>query len=92
MQHIVAVFLDGSLIVDACGPFRSRERADAVCERINVAGEWTEADPDLSTLIAQVVTLRSVADLVAAASDPTAAPNTGTIPETDTIPDPDQRK
>lgn len=66
-QYIVAVFFDFSLVVDACGPFRSRERAEEACERINAAGEWTAADPHLSTTTAQVVTLRSVADLVAEA-------------------------
>lgn len=53
MHHIVAVFLDGSLVVDA------------VCERINLAGGWTEEDPDQSTIIAQVVTLRPAAELIA---------------------------
>ncbi|HEY9395935.1 MAG TPA: hypothetical protein VIP58_17415 [Nocardioides sp.] len=66
-QYIVAVFLDASLVVDACGPFRSRERAEAASDRINAASEWTEGDGNVATTIAQVVTLRSTADLVAEA-------------------------
>ena len=65
-QYIVAVFTDGTLNVDACGPFRSHERAVKACERINEASEWTDdADHVLATTIAQVVTLRPTSDLVA---------------------------
>lgn len=63
-QYIVAVHLDGTLIVNACGPFRSRERAEAACERINTAAEWSDSDDVLATIVAQAVTLRSVEDLV----------------------------
>lgn len=66
-QYIVAVFLDATLVVDACGPFRSRKRADRVSERINEAAEWTEADSEVANIVAQVVTLRPAADLVQAA-------------------------
>jgi hypothetical protein len=67
-QYIVAVFFDGTLNVDACGPFRSRQRADEACDRINEVSAWTEDDSILATTVAQVVTLRSAADLVAEAS------------------------
>ncbi|MFK3672456.1 hypothetical protein ACI2IX_19995 [Leifsonia aquatica] len=63
-QHIVAVFLDGTLNVDACGPYRSLERAREAARRINDAGEWTVEDENGATILAQVVTLSSVADLV----------------------------
>lgn len=56
-QFIVAVMLDGTLNVDATGPFRSRAKADEVCQRINEAGSWTE-DEDGPTVIAQVVPLK----------------------------------
>lgn len=69
-QYIVAVHLDGTLIVNACGPFRSRERADDVCERINTAGEWSDNDDSvLATISAQVVTLWSVEDMVTVAGN-----------------------
>lgn len=67
-QYVVAVFFDGTLNLDACGPFRSRARAIKACERINAASEWTEDESVLATTVAQVVTLRSTADLVAEAS------------------------
>lgn len=70
-QHIVAVMLDASLNVDACGPFRSLERAEEVRDRINEAGEWTDRPGiESATIIAQVVTLRTVDDLVTAAKYP----------------------
>ncbi|SEC89688.1 hypothetical protein [Arthrobacter woluwensis] len=68
-QYIVAVLPDLSLVVDACGPFRSRQRAGAAAKKINDAGAWTEADPDGATIIAQVVRLRSVEELVEEARD-----------------------
>jgi len=58
-QYIVAVHLDFTLVVDACGPFRSRRRAGAAAEKINDAGEWAEMG-----VIAQVVRLRPVDELV----------------------------
>jgi len=61
-QYIVAVFLDGTLNVDACGPYRSLGRAKEAARRINDAGEWT-IDADNATIIAQVVPLSSIADL-----------------------------
>lgn len=70
-QYIVAVMLDASLNVDACGPFRSLERAEEVRDRINEAGAWTDhPDVEGATIIAQVVTLRPVADLVDEARPP----------------------
>ena len=63
-QYIVAVFLDATMNVDAAGPFRSRKRAQQVCDQINDAGEWTTERPDLTTTVAQVVHLRTVADLI----------------------------
>lgn len=63
-QFIVAVMLDGTLNVSAAGPFRSRKKAEAVAERINRAGEWSEEGLDWPTITAQVVLLEGVEDLV----------------------------
>ena len=63
-QYIVAVFLDGTLNVAASGPYRSRDRADAACDALNAAGEWSEAHSDQATIIAQVVPLQPLVDLI----------------------------
>lgn len=63
-QYIVAAFLDGTLVVRASGPFRSHERAAAACDLINDAGGWTEDDPGVATILAQVVKIEPVRDLV----------------------------
>jgi len=36
-QYVVAFHGDASLIVEAVGPFRTREKADAVCERLEIS-------------------------------------------------------
>lgn len=69
-QYVVVAFLDGTLTVDATGPFRSHEKAQRVCDQINEAGEWSE-ECAFVTIVAQVVTLRSVDDLLA---DPRMSP------------------
>lgn len=64
-QYVVGVLLDRTLNISAAGPFRSQAKAQEACDRINQAGDWTSGDPDGATIIAQVVTLRSVSELVA---------------------------
>lgn len=68
-QYIVAVFLDGTLNVDACGPYRSEAKAQAISDRLNETADWSDA-AELASLIAQVVRLRPEAELHAAMSDP----------------------
>ncbi|MCL1871019.1 MAG: hypothetical protein FWF90_11480 [Promicromonosporaceae bacterium] len=62
-QYIVAAFIDADLVVSAAGPFRSRERAKAACDRINEAGDWS-VESEGYTITAQVVRLSHVADLI----------------------------
>ena len=69
-QYIVAAFLDGTLNVRAAGPFRSAERAGAVCDRINDAGEWSSDPSDVATIVAQVVRLEPWRTLVDDATEP----------------------
>lgn len=70
-QYVVVAFLAADLTPDACGPFRSHERAQTVCDRINAAGSWTDhPDVDGATIIAQVVPIRAINDLVAEATEP----------------------
>ena len=49
---IVAVFLDETLVVESCGPYRSEEKAHMVADRINAA-----APGDDMGVIAQAVQL-----------------------------------
>lgn len=63
-QYVVAVLIDGTLNVDGCGPFRSRERAEAVCARINDVGEAVEDESSLASAVAQVVPLQTEAAII----------------------------
>lgn len=76
-QYIVAVFLDGTLVVDACGPYVTRDRAARIASQINKAGEWTVDDENGATTLAQVVALSSVADLIDRSAPQSADVETG---------------
>lgn len=70
-QFVVAFFGDGTLVVDAIGPYRSRERADAAADRLAAAidnpDDWEDCSP---SRVPQVVRLMSEADAVAGFAPP----------------------
>lgn len=49
---IVAVFLNRTLVVDACGPYRSESRANEISDRINADSQRADME-----VVAQVVQL-----------------------------------
>ena len=66
-QWIVATLMSFDLNVTACGPYRSREKAEEVARKIMEAGAWSEDDPLSATVIPQVVVLDTAAEVVAEA-------------------------
>lgn len=69
-QFAVVYHPDYSLVVNAVGPFRSEAAAERAAQRINDASEWTSDLEDAPTTIAEVVRFISLADALAAVSEP----------------------
>ncbi len=68
--YVVAYFPDATLNVEAVGPFRSRERAERVCDRLSAAIDAHPVGDYAPSRLPQVVPLISESEAVRAHGSP----------------------